>query len=68
MPQTQFKATGLSDSIADKIQETAMAVAGVKWVNVNPDNIVLTHEEGFDYSLFLDAVKSVDANVNLTQA
>lgn len=67
MPQTQFQATGLTDGNSDSIQEATIAIAGVKWVNVNPDNIVVTHEDGFDLSLFEAAVNSVDGGVTLTK-
>lgn len=68
MPQTQFKATGITKDNADKIQDAGMQLTGINWVNVNETNIVLTHDEGFDFSLFENALKSTDANVSITQA
>lgn len=67
MAQTLFKATGITAENADTIKETGMAVADVKWVNINGDNIVVTHEDSFDEGAFTSAIQAVDGAVNLSK-
>lgn len=67
MPQTQFKASGLTADNVEAIKEAGMAVASVKWVNVNGDNIVVTHEDSFDESVFTGAIQGTDSSVNLSK-
>lgn len=67
MAQTLFKATGITADNADKIKEAGMAVANVKWVNINGDNIVVTHEDSFDENTFTDALQNTDSSVNLSK-
>lgn len=67
MAQTLFKATGITADNADKIKETGMAVADVKWVNINGDNIVVTHADSFDENAFTDALQAADNSVSLSK-
>lgn len=67
MAQTLFKATGITADNADKIKEAGMAVTNVKWVNINGDNIVVTHEDSFDENTFTDALQNTDSSVNLSK-
>lgn len=67
MAQTRFTATGITVDNTDSIKETGMAVAGVKWVNVNGDNIVVTHEDSFDDSAFINTIQSIDNTVSLSK-
>ena len=48
MPQTLYHASGLTADNADKLKDAGMNVPGVKWVNINNGNVVVTHEDGFD--------------------
>lgn len=66
MPQTQYNATGITDSNKEAIQDAGMNLDGVSWVNVNPTNLVVTHNEGFDLSTFEAAITSVDSGVSLS--
>lgn len=67
MAQTLFKATGLTAENADAIKEAGMAVADVKWVNINAENIVVTHEDSFDEDTFTNALQAADSSVSLSK-
>lgn len=67
MAQTLFKATGITDGNADTIKEAGMAVADVKWVNINAENIVVTHEDSFDEDTFTNALQAADSSVSLSK-
>lgn len=66
MPQTLYKASGLTADNSDKLKDAGMGVAGVKWVNINNDNIVVTHEDGFDADAFAAALQGADGSVSLS--
>ncbi len=66
MPQTLYKASGLTPANADKLKNAGMGVAGVKWVNINNDNIVVTHEDNFDADAFSAALQGADGSVSLS--
>ena len=42
MPQALYHASGLTADNADKLKDAGMNVPGVKWVNINNGNIVVT--------------------------
>ena len=46
-----------------------MNVPGVKWVNINNGNIVVTHEDGFDADAdaFAAALRGADGSVSLSR-
>ena len=44
-----------------------MNVPGVKWVNINNGNIVVTHEDGFDADAFAAALHGTDGSVSLSR-
>lgn len=67
MAQTLFKATGLTAENTDTIKEAGMAVTDVKWVNINADNIVVTHEDSFDADTFTNALQAADSSVSLSK-
>ncbi|WP_298643957.1 hypothetical protein [uncultured Cardiobacterium sp.] len=68
MAQTLFKASGLTADKADKLKEAGMAVAGVRWVNINNDNVVVTHDDHFDADAFVGALHGADGSVSVTKA
>lgn len=59
MAQSLFKATGLTADNSDKVKEAGSGVADVKWVNINNDNVVVTHGDAFNADAFISAVKGV---------
>ena len=67
MAQTLFKASGLTANNADKLKDTGMSVAGVRWVNINNDNIVVTHDDQFDAEAFAQALHGADSCVNISK-
>ncbi len=64
MPQTQMKASGMTAANSDQIKSAGMSVAGVKWVNINADTIVVTHGDDFDNNAFVEAIKGAGADVS----
>lgn len=64
MPQTLFKATGITAENSDKVKEAGSAVADVKWVNINNDNVVVTHGEAFDADGFISAVSGTGVSLS----
>ena len=62
MAQTLFKASGLTADKADKLKDAGMAVAGVRWVNINNDN------DHFDADAFVGALHGADGSVSVTKA
>ncbi len=67
MAQTLFKASGITGGNADALKNAGSAVDGVKWVNINGENIVVTHEDDFDAGAFAEAIKGADSSVELSQ-
>ena len=67
MAQTLFKASGLTANNADKLKDTGMSVAGVRWVNINNDNVVVTHDDQFDAEAFTQALHGADSSVNISK-
>ncbi len=63
MPQTQIKASEMTAANSDQIKSAGMSVAGVKWVNINADTLVITHDDEFDSNAFVEAVKGAGADV-----
>lgn len=68
MAQTLFNATGITADNTTALKDAGSAIAGVKWVNVMQDKIVVTHEDNFDDSAFVSAIKNADGNVSLDKA
>lgn len=64
MPQTLFKATGITAENSDKVKEAGSAVADVKWVNISNDNVVVTHGEAFDADGFISAVSRTGVSLS----
>ena len=69
MPQTLYHASGLTADNADKLKDAGMNIPGVKWVNINNGNIVVTHEDGFDADAdaFAAALRGADGSVSLSR-
>lgn len=67
MPQTQFKASGVTADNKDQLKDAGFTVAGVQWVNVNDDNVVVTHEDSFEAAAFISALEGVDGSVSLSE-
>ena len=67
MAQTLFKATGLTPENADALKDAGMAIAGVRWVNINNDNVVVTHDDSFDADAFVSALRTADGNVSVSK-
>mgnify|MGYP001021645929 FL=1 len=66
MAQTLFKASGLTANNADKLKDAGMSVA-VRWVNINNDNVVVTHDDQFDAEAFAQALHGADSSVNISK-
>ena len=56
MAQTLFKAAGLTPENA-----------GVRWVNINNDNVVVTHDDSFDADAFVSALRTADGSVSVSK-
>jgi len=67
MPQTLYHASGLTADNADKLKDAGMNVPGVKWVNINNGNIVVTHDDSFDADAFAAALHGTDGSVSLSR-
>jgi len=67
MPQTLYHASGLTADNTDKLKDAGMNVPGVKWVNINNGNVVVTHEDAFDADAFASALHSADGSVSLSR-
>ena len=67
MPQTLYHVSGLTADNTDKLKDAGMNVPGVKWVNINNGNIVVTHEDGFDVDAFAAALRGADGSVSLSR-
>lgn len=67
MAQTLFKATGLTSENADALKDAGMAIAGVRWVNINNDNVVVTHDDSFDADAFVSALRNADGSVSVSK-
>ena len=65
MPQTLYHASGLTADNTDKLKDAGMNVPGVKWVNINNGNIVVTHDDSFDADAFAAALHGTDGSVSL---
>lgn len=65
MPQTLYHASGLTADNADKLKDAGMNVPGVKWVNINNGNVVVTHDDSFDADAFAAALHGTDGSVSL---
>ena len=63
MAQTLFKAAGLTPENADAL----IAIAGVRWVNINNDNVVVTHDDSFDADAFVSALRNADGSVSVSK-
>ena len=44
-----------------------MAIAGVRWVNINNDNVVVTHDDSFDADAFVSALRNADGSVSVSK-
>lgn len=64
MAQTLFNATGITADNTQALKDAGSKLAGVKWVNVLQDKIVVTHEDNFDLDSFTNAIKEADSNVS----
>ena len=62
MPQTLYHASGLTADNADKLKDAGMNVPGVKWVNINNGNVVVTHDDSFDADAFAAACKAAKSS------
>ena len=62
-----YHASGLTADNADKLKDAGMNVPGVKWVNINNGNIVVTHEDGFDADAFAAALRGANGSVSLSR-
>ena len=60
-------ASGLTADNADKLKDAGMNVPGVKWVNINNGNIVVTHDDSFDADAFAAALRGADGSVSLSR-
>jgi len=58
---------GLTANNADKLKDAGMSVAGVRWVNINNDNVVVTHDDQFDAEAFAQALHGADSSVNISK-
>jgi hypothetical protein len=67
MPQTLYHASGLTADDADKLKDAGMNVPGVKWVNINNGNVVVTHDDSFDADAFAAALHGTDGSVSLSR-
>ena len=67
MAQTLFKAAGLTPENADVLKDAGMAIAGVRWVNINNDNVVVTHDDSFDADTFVSAWRTADGSVSVSK-
>jgi hypothetical protein len=67
MAQTLFKAAGLTPENADVLKDAGMAIAGVRWVNINNDNVVVTHDDSFDADAFVSALRNADGSVSVSK-
>ena len=67
MPQTLYHASGLTADNADKLKDAGMNVPGVKWVNINNGNIVVTHDDSFDADAFAAARRGRQCRVSLSR-
>ena len=67
MPQTRYQASGRPADTTDTLKASGMKVPGVKWVNINNGNIVVTHEDTFDADAFAAALYGADGNVSLSR-
>ena len=60
-------ASGLTADNADKLKDAGMNVPGVKWVNINNGNVVVTHDDSFDADAFAAALHGTDGSVSLSR-
>ena len=67
MAQTLFKAAGLTPENADVLKDAGMAIAGVRWVNINNDNVVVTHDDSFDADTSVSALRTADGSVSVSK-
>ena len=67
MAQTLFKAAGLTPENADVLKDAGMAIAGVRWVNINNDNVGVTHDDSFDADTFVSALRTADGSVSVSK-
>ena len=67
MAQTLFKAAGLTPENADALKDAGIAIAGVRWVNINNDNVVVTHDDSFDADTFVSALRTADGSVSVSK-
>lgn len=66
MPQTLFKASGITEDNAAAVKDAGSAVGGVKWVNVMSDKVVVTYEDNFDLDGFVNTIQGAVSGVTLT--
>ena len=67
MAQTLFKAAGLTPENADALKDAGMAIAGVRWVNINNDNVVVTHDDSFDADALVGALRNAEGSVSVSK-
>ena len=67
MAQTLFKAAGLTPENAEALKDAGIAIAGVRWVNINNDNVVVTHDDSFDADACVSALRNADGRVSVSK-
>lgn len=67
MAQTLFKASGLNAGNSDTLKNAGMGITGVHWVNINNDNVLVTHDDHFDGDVFIAALQGADGSVTLSK-
>ena len=53
--------------MAQTFKEAGVAIAGVRWVNINNDNVVVTHDDSFDADAFVSALRNADGSVSVSK-
>lgn len=54
-------------NMAQTFKEAGVAIAGVRWVNINNDNVVVTHDDSFDADAFVSALRNADGSVSVSK-
>ena len=54
-------------NMAQTFKEAGVAIAGVRWVNINNDNVVVTHDDSFDVDAFVSALRNADGSVSVSK-
>lgn len=54
-------------NMAQSFKEAGVAIAGVRWVNINNNNMVVAHDDPFDADAFVSVLHRADGSVSVTK-